>query len=85
MARLRGRAPSSIAVDRADLERLTSAATAFCALQRVSDQQRLAPMPDITATIDGVTTTITAARMAAELDDLEQAVIRTRRLLGWRR
>jgi hypothetical protein len=42
-------------------------------------------MPDVHATIDGVETTITAAQQAADLDALEQAVIRTRRLLGWRR
>jgi hypothetical protein len=69
---------------REDLERLASAATAFCALQRVAEAQRIA-MPDVHATIDGVETTITAAQQAADLDALEQAVIRTRRLLGWRR
>jgi len=73
-----------VRVDRADLERLTSAATAYTALQRIAQQQRIA-VPDVHATIDGRAVTITAAEQAADLDALEQAVIRTRRLLGWRR
>ena len=55
-------------IDRADLERLTSAATAYAVLQRVAEQQRIS-MP----------------AQQADLDALEQTVIRTRRLLGWRR
>ena len=55
-------------IDRADLERVCSAATAYAVLQRVAEQRRIAvPAP------------------VADLDALEQAVIRTRRLLGWRR
>jgi len=74
----------AVRVDRDDLERLTSAATAFCALQRVAVQERI-PLPDVEASIDGVRRTITAAHLAADLDALETAVVRARRLLGWRR
>ena len=59
---------SDVRIDRADLERVCSAATAYAVLQRVAEQRRIAvPAP------------------VADLDALEQAVIRTRRLLGWRR
>lgn len=75
---------SRLSIRRDDLERLTSAATAHCAFQRIAEQSRLA-VPDIEATIDGHVATISAAAMRADLAELEQAVIRTRRMLGWRR
>lgn len=73
----------TISLPRDDLERLCASATAFTALQRVAQQQAIA-IPDVHATIDGRAVTITAAAQQADLDALEQAVIRTRRLLGWR-
>jgi hypothetical protein len=73
-----------VSIEREDLERLTSAATAHVAFQRVAEQSRIA-VPDIEATIDGHVATISAAAMRADLAELEETVIRTRRLLGWRR
>jgi hypothetical protein len=73
-----------IRLPRADLELLTSAATAHVALQRIADQQRIA-VPDVTAVIDGHEMLISAGAMRANLDALEAAMVRTRRLLGWRR
>lgn len=75
---------ATVRLPRADLERLTSAATAFVALQRVAQQQRMA-LPDVHATIDGRDVTITAADLDRDLVALEAAVIATRRLMGWRR
>jgi hypothetical protein len=75
---------ATVRVSRADLERLTSAATAFCVMQRVAQQQRI-PLPDAHATLDGVAVTVTAVDLDRDLDACEAAVIATRRLLGWRR
>jgi len=73
-----------VVLDRADLEALASAATAYCVLQRASIAHA-GPPADLAATVDGVPTMITTAQQLAELAALEATVIRIRRLLGWRR
>jgi hypothetical protein len=89
----RERSLATVRLPRADLERLTSAATAFCVMQRVALEQRI-PLPleerlrrseDAHATLDGVAVTVRAADLDRDLDACEAAVIATRRLLGWRR
>jgi len=77
--------PTRVRIDRDDLERLTSAATAFVMQQRVLREQRIEPFPDFTVEVDGAPVRVSGQTQAADLDALEDAVIRTRRLLGWRR
>jgi hypothetical protein len=74
----------NVSLDRADLERLTSAATAFAALQRLT-ALRGGPTIPVRATVDGASVDLGPETLAAEMAALESAVVRTRRLLGWRR
>lgn len=75
---------ATITLPRADLERLTSAATAFAALQRMTERTGGPTIP-ARATVDGVPVDLGPAVLAAEMAALESTVIATRRLLGWRR
>lgn len=76
---------ATVLVPRADLERLTSAATAFAALQRLTREMGGPAPPAYYGVEGGPAVQLTPEAMAAELDALDSAVIATRRLLGWRR
>jgi len=69
-----------VEIPREDLERLTSAATAFVALQRMRAALG-GPAGGATVRVDGVEQPLNVEQ---EIEQLQEAVIRTRRMLGWR-
>lgn len=76
--------PKMEQIARVDLERLTSAATAFVALQAMTRREGGPALPAIQLTIDGRHVRLDPKDQLREHAELEQAVIRTRQRLGWR-